>query len=415
MTSPLGAAGPGGFGPGGAGPGALAGVRVLELGQIYNVPYCGLLFAQLGADVIKIEPPGGERLRYRSDARTESHEFLMLNSSKRSVCLDLKDRRGRELFRRLAATADVVLENYSPGAMGRLGLEPRALCAEHPRLVYASAKGYGGDGRYADLPAMDITVQAMAGSISSTGQPDGPPTKAGPAYVDFLGATHLYGAAVTALLQRSITGRGQFVEVSMHDAVYPTLASSLGGIYNDPTRHPPERTGNQHTGMAVAPYNVYPAADGWLAVIAINERHFGALAGVIGRPELVADPRFVDQYARVRNVGALDAVIEQWTRRQPRWRAARALAAADVPCAPVLTVREVAEDPHLLERGMITEVDHPVVGRRPVPGCPLRLTDSPARPPSPAPRLGAHTDAVLGELCGGPGGLTALRAEGVIR
>ncbi|HEY9416959.1 MAG TPA: CoA transferase [Pseudonocardia sp.] len=396
--------------------GALGGLRVLELGQIYNVPYCALLFAQLGADVIKLEPPGGERLRYRSSAEAETHEFVMLNSNKRSVSMDLKTPAGRELFLELVAEMDVVLENYSPGAMRRLGLDPELLCAGNPRLVYASAKGYGGSGRYADLPAMDITVQAMSGSISSTGQPDGPPTKAGPAYVDFLGGTHLYGAAVTALLQRTITGCGQFVEVSMHDTVYPTLASSLGGIYNDPARVLPERTGNQHTGMAVAPYNVYPAQDGWLAVISVSDKHFAALAGAIGRPELASDPRFVDQYARVRNVSELDAAIEEWTLRHPRWDAVRALSAVDVPCAPVLTVREVSQDPHLYERGMIREIEHPSLGRRPVPGCPLRLADSPVGGLSAAPLLGAHTDEVLRELCGrSDAELTTLRAAGVIR
>ncbi len=396
--------------------GALGGLRVLELGQIYNVPYCALLFAQLGADVIKLEPPGGERLRYRASAEAETHEFVMLNSNKRSVSMDLKTPRGRELFLELVARMDVVLENYSPGAMRRMDLDPESLCASNPRLVYASAKGYGGSGRYADLPAMDITVQAMSGSISSTGQPDGPPTKAGPAYVDFLGGTHLYGAAVTALLQRTITGRGQLLEVSMHDTVYPTLASSLGGIYNDPARVLPERTGNQHTGVAVAPYNVYPAQDGWLAVISVSDKHFAALAGAIGHPGLASDPRFVDQYARVRNVTELDAVIEDWTMRHPRWDAVQALSAADVPCAPVLTVREVAQDPHLIDRGMIRQVRHPTLGQRPVPGCPLRLTDSPVGALSAAPLLGAHTDEVLRELCGAHDAeLTSLRGAGVIR
>ena len=395
------------------GPGALAGLRVLELGQIYNVPYCGLLLAQLGADVVKIEPPGGERLRYRSRAGSETQEFVMLNSLKRSVVLDLKRDRGRELFRRLAATADVVLENYTPGSMARLGLDPRALCGEHPRLVYASGTGYGSEGPYADLPAMDLTVQAVSGSISSTGDPDGPPTKAGPAYIDFLGGTHLYGAVVTALLQRGVTGRGQFVEVSMHDTVFPTLASPLGGIHNDPDRELPERTGNRHSGMAVAPYNVYPTADGWLAVIAVGDHRWAAIADLVGHPEMATDPRFADQYARVRHLAEVDAVVEAWSTRRTRREAAAELQAADVPCAPVLTVREVADDEHLRARGMVVDVEHPALGTRPVAGCPLRLTDSPPRAVTPAPALGAHTDEVLSSL-GVADELGALRAEGVI-
>ena len=394
---------------------ALAGLTVLELGQIYNGPYCGLLFAQLGADVIKLEPLGGERLRFRSTAEVETHEFVMLNSDKRSVTVDIKDPLGREVVLDLVDEVDVVIENFAPGTMARLGLEPEELCRRNPRLVYASGKGYGSTGRYAGMTAMDITVQAMSGVIASTGFADGPPVKAGPAFVDFLGGIHLYAAAVTALLQRSVTGRGQLVEVSMHDTVYPTLASALGGLFNDPAHRAPERTGNRHSGLAVAPYNVYPAADGWLAIISLHERHFAAVMSVIGRPELVDDPRFIDRFARLENIDALDAAITDWTMQHPRWDAVKALGALGVPCAPVLGVAEVAEDPHLIERGMIRTVQHPRLGAVPVPGCPLRLSESPARDPAAAPTLAAATDDVLTELCGySADRIARLRAAGAV-
>ena len=238
---------------------AFDGVRVLELGQIYNGPYCGLLFAQLGADVIKIEPPGGEPLRFRSHEPVESHEFVMLNSNKRSVVLDLKTDAGRQALLDLVETADVLIENFAPGTMERLQLGPARLLAHNPRLVVASGKGYGSTGPYAHMSAMDITVQAMSGAASATGEPDGPPTKAGAAFVDFSGGIHLFAAISAALFQRERTGRGQIVEVSMHDTIYPMLASSLGGLHNNPERQLPERTGNRHSGMAVAPYNIYPA------------------------------------------------------------------------------------------------------------------------------------------------------------
>jgi crotonobetainyl-CoA:carnitine CoA-transferase CaiB-like acyl-CoA transferase len=377
---------------------AFHGVRVLELGQIYNGPYCGLLLAQLGADVIKIEPPGGEQLRFRSHEPTESHEFVMLNSNKRSVVLDLKTEDGREALLDLVATADVLIENFAPGTMERLGLAPALLLEHNPRLIVASGKGYGSTGPYAHMSAMDITVQAMSGSAASTGDPSGPPTKAGASFVDFSGGIHLFGAISAALFQRERTGRGQIVEVSMHDTIYPMLASSLGGLHNDPNRELPERTGNRHSGMAIAPYNIYEASDGWLAIICISERHWRGVATTLGRPEWIADPRFRDRVSRVANIDAVDEAVSVCTRSRTRAELVRELQKAGVPCAPVKSIREVDTDEHLIQRGMIRYVDHPSRGRVPVPGCPLRLSDSPVGPLRPAAPLGQSTDEVLAEL-----------------
>lgn len=395
---------------------AFEGIQVLEIGQIYNGPYCGLLFAQLGADVIKLEPLAGERLRFRSTDSAETHEFMMLNSLKRSIAVDIRTEQGREVFLDLVDKVDVVIENFAPGAMARLGLEPSMLCERNPRLIYATGKGYGSDGPYASMAAMDITVQAMSGTIASTGFPDGPPVKAGPAFIDFSGGVHLFAAATAALFQRTITGRGQLVEVSMHDTVYPMLASALGGIYNNPGKQLPERTGNRHSGLAVAPYNVYEAADGWIAIISVAEKHFGGVMNVIGQSECVDDERFADRFKRVENIDELDRLIEDWTRTQSRWDAVEALQAAAVPCAPVLTVAEVAEDPHLRHRGMIQDVQHPVLGKVPVPGCPLRLSGSPVPPMEAAPALANATDDVLEAVCGyEPERITELRRAGAVR
>lgn len=381
---------------------AFDGVRVLELGHVYAGPYCGLLLAQLGADVIKLEPPGGERLRFRSVGTVETHEFLMLNSNKRSIVVDIRGDAGREVFLDLIDTMDVVIENYAPGTMRRFGLDPDDLMARNPRLIYATGKGYGLAGPYAQMAAMDITVQAMSGTISSTGSPDGPPMKAGPAFIDFGTGTHLFAGIAAALYQREHTGRGQLVDVAMHDIVYPALASTLGGIYNDPGRELPERTGNRHSGLAVAPYNVYRAADGWVAVISVSERHATGVGVAMGRPDLTDDPRFADRFARLENIDALDAEIEEWTSTLGRWDVVRALQDQGVPCAPVLTVREVADDPHLRERGMIQDVEHPVKGTVRVPGNPIHLADSATGPLRVAPPLGDATDDVLAGLCGYP-------------
>jgi crotonobetainyl-CoA:carnitine CoA-transferase CaiB-like acyl-CoA transferase len=243
-------------------------------------------------------------------------------------------------------------------------------------------------------------VQAMSGAAATTGEPDGPPTKAGPSFVDFSGGIHLFGAISAALFQRERTGRGQIVEVSMHDTVYPMLASSLGGLHNDPDRQLPERTGNRHSGMALAPYNIYPASDGWLAVLCISERHWRGLATALGRPELIDDPRFRTEKDRVANIDAVDDEMSSCTRTRTRAELVRDLQAAGVPCAPVKSIREVDTDEHLIQRGMIRYIEHPVRGRVPVPGCPLRLSDSPVGPLRTAPPLGQSTEQVLAELAG---------------
>jgi crotonobetainyl-CoA:carnitine CoA-transferase CaiB-like acyl-CoA transferase len=379
-------------------PHAFDGIRVLELGQIYNGPYCGLLFAQLGAEVIKIEPPAGEPLRFRSHDPVESHEFVMLNSNKRSMVLDLKTDAGRQTLLDLVETADVLIENFAPGTMERLRLSAELLLEHNPRLIVASGKGYGSTGPYAHMSAMDITVQAMSGSAAATGEPDGPPTKAGAAFVDFSGGIHLFAAISAALFQRERTGRGQLVEVSMHDTIYPMLASSLGGLHNNPLRELPERTGNRHSGMAVAPYNIYPASDGWLAIICIAERHWRGVTAVLGRPELTEDPRFATAKDRAANIDAVDEEVSSYTSKRTRAEAARDLQAAGVPCAPVKTLREVDTDEHLIQRGMIRYIDHPGRGRVPVPGCALRLSDSRVGPLRAAPPLGEATEEILADL-----------------
>lgn len=376
---------------------AFSGLRVLDMGQIYNGPYCGLLLGLLGADVIKVEPPGGERLRFRSTDAVETHEFMMLNSNKRSIVLDLKTEAGKSLFLDLASEVDVVIENFAPGAMERMGLSPTTLMERNPRLIFASGKGYGNQGPYAHMAAMDITVQAMAGVIASTGFPDGPPVKAGPAFADIMGGIHLFAGIATALYQREHTGRGQAVEVSMHDTIYPALASVLGALYNDPARVVPERTGNRHSGLAVAPYNVYRAADGHIAIMSANERHAIGVMELAGGAEMTSDPRYATRYSRLEHMDELDAQVEAWTRGFDRWALVRMLAEKGVPSAPVLTVREVAEDPHLRERGMIRDVEHPLRGTIPVPGSPIRLGNSSVEVRA-APELAEGTNAILAEL-----------------
>lgn len=374
---------------------------VLEMAHIYNGPYCGLLFAHLGAEVIKVEPHTGERLRSRAAGDRDPQEFVMLNSNKKSVAVDLKSDAGREAFLALVDRADVLIENYAPGTLERLGVGPESLVERNPRLVVASGKGYGSSGPYAQMSAMDLTIQAMAGVMSTTGFPDGPPVKAGPAFTDFSGGIHLFGAAMAALFHRERTGRGQVVEVSMHDTIYPMLTSALSGLYNHPDRELPERTGNKHSGLAIAPYNVYQAADGWLAIICASDRHWERLAQALGIEHALEDERFATPVTRAQHLEEVDALVTSVTLGLTRAELSEMLGDAGVPFAPVKSLREVDQDPHLLERGMIRHVEHPENGRVPVVGNPLRMgADDGDAPLTAAPKVGQDQADVLSRHLG---------------
>lgn len=374
---------------------------VLELAHIYNGPYTGLMFAHLGAEVIKVEPLTGEKLRGRARGASDPQEFIMLNSNKKSIALDLKSEEGHETLMRLVEKADVLVENYAPGALDRLGLGVEALHVRNPRLVIASGKGYGSTGPYSSMSAMDLTVQAMSGTIATSGFSDGPPVKAGPAFSDFSGGIHLFAGAVAALYDREKTGKGRVVEVSMHDTIYPMLTSALSGLYNYPDRDLPQRTGNRHSGLAMAPYNVYRAADGWLAIISASEEHWRGVCTALDRGDLVEDERFLTVHDRADNMEELDTILTEVMMTFSREELRQLLETQKVPCAPVKELREVDDDPHLIERGMIRYVDHPEYGRRPTVGNPLRFSEEVnERPLTTPPTLAQHQEEVLGRLLG---------------
>jgi formyl-CoA transferase len=368
----------------------------------------------MGARVLKIEPPEGDIVRRRK-RNVEPYPLVMLNSNKESVVLDFKRPEGKALFLALARKADVVVENFAAGVMDRLGLGWDVLRAENPRLVYGTGKGFGLTGPYRDLPAMDLTIQAMSGIMNATGFMDRPPVKAGPAVCDFLSAVHLFGGITSALLQRERTGQGQLVEVSMHEAAVVALASALGAFMDgDPSV--PERTGNRHPALAIAPYNVYPASDGFVAIFTASERHWHSIARVLGREDLLDNPDYASTPARAARMEEIDAMVEAWTRRLTKDQVMAELTRAHVPCAPVRTTAEVVDDPHLRERGHWVDVEHPRRGKTRVPLSPIRLHGAtPATIERPAPLLGLDTDRVLAELLGlGADELAELHAAGVI-
>jgi len=378
----------------------LDGILVLDLGQIYQAPYCSFLMAMAGATVIKIEPPGGESLRRRTMVSGGSVPQAMLNSNKLGISIDFKNEAGRELFLSMVDRADILIENFAPGAMDKLGLGQEALLKRNPRLIYAAASGYGRSGPDRDKLAMDLTVQAASGIMHTTGFPDGPPVKSGPAVVDFLGGTHLYAAALTALFDRERTGRGRFVEIAMQDTVYPCLASALGMHFGGLRGKIPPRTGNSHAGLAMAPYNVYPTSDGYLAIIVVKEDHWNRLLRAMGREDLMGDARFATNPARVQNMAEVDAMVTAWLASMSREEAVAATRKFGVPAAPVRDLDEVINDTGMHERGMLHWVDHPEVGRVCLPSSPLRFTDAPAPALTPSPFLNQHEEEVLGGIFG---------------
>ena len=377
----------------------LEGVTVIDLSQIYNGPYATFLLATAGATVIKIEPPGGESLRRRGVVGGAALPFAMLNGCKQSLALDLKTDSGKDVLRDLVRGADILVENFAPGVMDRLGLGCAALQAINPRLIYAQSSGFGSTGPYRDYPAMDLTVQAMAGVMSITGFPDRPPVKAGPALCDFFAGTHLYGAITTALYEREKTGIGRQVEVAMLDAVYPSLSSSLG-LYHGTAGAVPARTGNRHGGLAEAPYNVYPTSDGYIAIICVGDVHWRSLLAAMGRDDLAADLRFATLKDRVAHVDEIDRAVGNWTlgfEKQPLFAL---LQGHRVPCAPVRELAEVVNDPHMHERGALQWQDHPELGRIVVQHSAMRFFGSALRPLDPSHGLGADADAVLTQYAG---------------
>lgn len=392
---------------------ALEDILVLDLSQIYQGPYCTLLLAYQGAKVIKIENPNGDLLRHRV-ADKNPHEFLMFNSNKRGMTLNLKTDEGRNIFLEMAKKADVVVENFTPGVMKRLGIDYETLKEINPRIIYASATGFGLEGPYKDFPGMDLTLQAISGIMATTGFPESPPVKAGPAICDLLGGIHLYGGITTALFHRERTGVGQLVEVSMHDTVYPSLASALSAYYEGGGSLP-QRTGNRHSGLRMAPYNVYETSDGHVAIICVSEKHWENLATLMGKENLIGQRGYKNTIERSSNMEVVDDMITAWTQEHKKWDLVDKLRKARVPCSPVLTIDEVANDPHLKSREMIKEVNHPVAGITMVPGNPIRLSKSTLGEVKPSPYLGEHTEVILKEMLNtDQEQVFQLRAEGII-
>jgi crotonobetainyl-CoA:carnitine CoA-transferase CaiB-like acyl-CoA transferase len=377
-------------------PGALAGARVLDLGSMVAAPLAATLLADLGADCIKIEPPGGEEGRRVGLRRgDDSGLYVGTNRNKRSVVLDLHRPEGAGVLARLLAGTDVLVHNLRGRARERLGLDWDALHARYPRLVVASVSTYGETGLWAGRPGIDPSAQALGGLMAFTGHSDGPPVKAGPAVADVTAATLAAYGALAALIARARDGAGQRVEVALVDGVVHLQPVQLGQQLLH--GHAPARTGNRSP--YYAPYNAYACADGRLVhVAAYLDKFFAGLCEALGTPELLTDPRFADAPARLEHADALDALLGGRFAQQPRDAWMRRLAAVDTVAAPVLDYREVLADPQLAANGMWHPVEHAAHGPLTVPGPAVHLSATPARVHRPPPALGEHTAQVLAEL-----------------
>ena len=345
----------------------LRGIRVLDLGQVYNGPYCALLLASQGAEVIKIEPPTGEIVRRAGTSPGgASYSFLMLNADKKGITLNLKSERGRDLFLDLAERSDVVVENFRAGVLDELGIGWSTLSQRNPRLILASGRGYRGGSPYERYGAMDFTVQAISGQMAITGFPGQPPVKSGATLCDMLGATHLFSAVLLCLLERAATGRGRPVEVAMLDATFPSLMGYASPYLE--RGFDAGRTGNRHAVPGSSPYGVYPTQDGWVAILCVTDAQWRDFAEITGAHDLAVDPELATGRQRVAAPDRIEPHVHQWTEARTTEDALATLSEAGIPCAPVRSIGAAVDDPYNVEQGLLRTTGLPGARRGAGPG-----------------------------------------------
>jgi len=397
---------------------ALSGIKILDLTQFEAGTTCTQFLGWLGADVIKIEPPGGEQSRRNRPEvpGLDAMFFLVFNANKRSITIDLKKPDGRALFLRMVERADVVVENFAPGLMEKLGLDYDTLNRTNPKIIVARIKGFGLSGPYAEYKSFDMIAQATGGVMSVTGFPDREPIRCGAAIGDTGTGVHTAGAIMAAYIQRQRTGKGQLIEVAMQEVI----ANFLRGRYVDHYREdkPSERRGNALVGGV--PGGAYPCAPGGLNDYAyiycqpINPEMWKAFATAIEREDLLTHARCKDAKARWENRDWLNEIIIGWTRARTKHEVMTILGKAGVPCGATLDTGEILDDPHLNARGQIHTIDHPTRGRFRLPGCPVHLSASPA-PTSAPPLAGQHSADILAEVLGmSTDDVAALQQRGVV-
>ena len=392
----------------------LSDLKVLDLSRVLAGPYCTMLLADMGADVIKVERPGaGDDTRGYGPPflSGESTYFLSVNRNKRSMTLDMKHPKGKEILGNLIRTADVLVENFRPGTLEKLGFGYEEALVVNPRLVYCSISGYGHNGPSAAFPGYDLVVQGEGGIADLTGEPDGPPMKVGTSQADIVAGMNAFSGILLALLARLQTGRGQKVDIGLLDCQV-ALLTYQAGIYFA-TGESPKRMGNRHP--SIAPYETFRSADGYVNLGCGNEAIWRRFCQAAGAPDLAEDPRFTTNANRVANRGDLLAIMEPLmaTRTTAEW--VGLLRPQGIPAGPIHSVQEVLEHPQTRARDMVVELDHPLAGPIRVTGIPIKMSDTPGEVRTPPPLLGQHTAEILAGWLGlGPEEIKRLATSGVV-
>jgi crotonobetainyl-CoA:carnitine CoA-transferase CaiB-like acyl-CoA transferase len=379
--------------------GALKGVRVVDMTRVLAGPFCTMLLADMGAEVIKVEGPGkGDDARdYPPFLRGTSAYFTNLNRNKQSIVLNLKDQNARDILVDLLKKSDVLLENFKPGTMERLGLGYDDVREFNPRIIYASISGFGQYGPYKDRPGYDIIGQAMGGLMSVSGWPDSPPTRTGTAMADIVAGLNACIGILAALNGRERTGVGERIDVALVDSMVSAM-ETLIQIYLVEGRIP-QRVGNRYE--FIAPYNSFAAEDGWIVIGVGGQEVWKRFCQVIGREALIETPEFLTNKDRVKNVVRLEEIVTEWTSKRKMDDIVSLLLEASVPCSPILNVEQICKDPHIAQaREMIVEIDHPLGGKMKVVSCPIKFTNMKPTIRFTAPRYGEHTEQILTDILG---------------
>jgi len=391
----------------------LAGLRVLDLTTVMAGPYCSMILGDMGAEVVKVEgfPDGDISRLFEPKINNESYCFAVLNRNKKSLALNLKDPRGKEVFMRLAAQADVIIENFRPGVVARLGIDYAAVSGINPSVIYASMSGFGQTGPYGQKGGFDIIAQGMSGIMTMTGQPGGPPAKVGIAMNDIAsGVTALYGI-LGAYIGCLRTGRGQYLETSLLEAGLAWTPWEFGAYFG--AGELPTATGTRH--RRAAPYQAYRTADGYVTIGASTERMWQALCSeVCGKPEWLTDPRFSTMAARLENIDVLERSIEALLVTHPTAHWVSKLDAAGIPGGPVYRYDQVLNDPHVLARQMVVDITHPKIGAMKTIGLPIKSTGDLTAIRAPAPWLGQHSDEIVRTIGYSSIDIEALFCDGVL-
>ncbi|MHC4515847.1 MAG: CaiB/BaiF CoA transferase family protein [Planctomycetota bacterium] len=392
----------------------LSGYRVLDLSRILAGPYCTMILGDQGAEIIKVERPGvGDDTRTWGPpfAGGESAYYLCCNRNKKSIVVDLRKPEGAELIVELAKTADVLLENFTPGLMKRFGLDYETLREVNPRLIYASITAYGQDGPYRDRPGYDMVLSAVGGLMYITGEPDGNPCKVGVAITDVITGIYTSGAITSSLLWRERSGRGQFLDISLLDVQVSALAN-IASSYLVADKEA-QRWGTAHE--SIVPYQVFPTKDRPIAIAVANQKMWVSYCKLAGKEEWLEDSRFESNPKRVEHRDELLPLVYELMAKKTCDEWMELLLAASIPCGPVNDMEHLFADEQLLHRGMIAEVPHPTIGDARLVGIPIKCSETPGKVRLPPPLLGEHTDEVLCDLLGyQPEQLEALRRQGAI-